>query len=252
MYSWKIVAAAGAVITACCAVAQTPVAAGGGSYASAPPFYKAKTTPGGPGFNATAMLTREIFADERASSFDGNVEVPGRALPTNDWWTDIINNRFSGALWSYPAMLKTSDEGVQINWPSYWADAGKEIKSRTNITVGAARYRADAAIAADWHDWDVTFRLPAKSGGGEMKVTAVHGSPFTWIEYTGGVKAEIKTGAAARLFGATASYTGVNIDGDLYGVYFPEGSLPMLGGGNSLSARRRSGFRWRFCARRPT
>lgn len=231
MYSCKIVAAAAAVIMACCAVAQTPVAAGGGSYASAPPFYKAKTTPGGPGFNATAMLTREIFADERAASFDGNVEVPGRALPTNDWWTDIINNRYSGALWSYPAMLKTSDEGVQINWPSYWADAGKEIKSRTNLTMGAARYRADAAIAADWHDWDVTFRMPAKSGGGEMKVTAAHGSPFTWIEFTGGIEAEIKTGSTARLFGTTASYTGIDIDGDLYGVYFPAGSLPMLAGG---------------------
>ena len=44
--------------------AQMVVPVGSGSIASVPPTYKAKTEPGGPGFNATAMLTRKIYADE--------------------------------------------------------------------------------------------------------------------------------------------------------------------------------------------
>lgn len=131
------------------ALSQTPVSVGSGSVASTPPTYKAKTTPGGPGFNATAMLSRKIYADEMPAVSDGMFDVPGRPIPTNDWWTDIINNQFSGALWSYPAMLRTSEEGVQVNYPTYWADMGKEIKSRTSLTVGAARFRASATIAKD-------------------------------------------------------------------------------------------------------
>lgn len=213
--------------------AQTPVAAGAGSFASAPPFYKAKTTPGGPGFNATAMLSREIFADELPARPDGALDVPGRPIPTNDWWTDIINNRYSGALWSYPAMLRTGDDGLQINFPSYWADAGKEMKSRTSITVSASRFRAAAAIAADWHDWDVVFRMPAASGEGEMRVTAVHGSPFTWVEFSAATP-EINVGTGATLFGTAKGRTGVQVDGDLYGIYYADSAEPRLAGGKLL------------------
>lgn len=210
--------------------AQVPVTAGSASYSSAPPYYKARTTSGGPGFNATAMLTREIFADELPPRSEGALDVPGRPIPTNDWWTDIINNRFSGSLWSYPAMLRTSGDGVQINWPSYWADAGKEMKSRTNITVSASRFRADAAIAADWHDWDVVFRMPAASGTGEIRVTSVHGSPFTWFEYSG-ADPEISVGADAVIFASASGRAGIRVDGDLYGIYFPEGAAYDLAGG---------------------
>lgn len=73
------------------AYAQVPVAAGAGSYASAPPTYKAKTSPDGPGFNATAMLTRKIYADELPARGVGAIDVPGRPVPTNDWWTSRLS-----------------------------------------------------------------------------------------------------------------------------------------------------------------
>lgn len=73
------------------AYAQVPVAAGAGSYASALPTYKAKTSPDGPGFNATAMLTRKIYADELPARGEGAIDVPGRPVPTNDWWTSRLS-----------------------------------------------------------------------------------------------------------------------------------------------------------------
>lgn len=203
--------------------AQRPVSIGGGSVASFPPTYKAKTTTDNSGFNATAMLSRKIYADELASTNDGQFDVPGRPLPTNDWWTDIINSQFSGALWSYPAMLSTSEAGVTINWPSYWADQGKEMKSLSKATVGAVGFRAQATIAKDWHDWDVVFRMPGVKGG-EMTVTSVHGAPFTWFEYTGeDIIPEVTFSAPAQIFNSTLEYVGVKVGSDLYGFYFPKG-----------------------------
>lgn len=205
------------------ASAQTPLQIGGGSIASFPPTYKAKTTESNEGFNATQMLSRKIYADELPSFNDGGLEVPGRCLPTNDWWTDIINSQFSGALWSYPAMLSTSETGVKVNWPSYWADAGKEIKSNSNLTVSAKDYQASATIAKDWHDWDVVFRMPDKSGNGEITVTSMHGSPFTWFEFNG-LTPRIDFSASAEILSPTEEYLCVKIGSDLYGIYFPAGS----------------------------
>lgn len=212
------------------ASAQVPVVAGSGSFASQPPYYKAKTEAGGPGFNATAMLTRILYVDELPSTADGAIEVPGRPIPTNDWWTDIINNQFSGALWSYPAMLRTSQEGVQLHRPSYWADAGKEMKSRSYLLVGGVRFRADAAIAADWHDWDVVIRMPMSDGASQMTVTAVHGTPFTWFEYKD-IVPEITLSGEGTLFGTAPGRVGIKIGDDIYGVYFAEAAQPTFASG---------------------
>lgn len=207
---------------------------GEGSFASAPPFHKAKTSPDGPGFNATAMLTREIFVDELPSVRQDALDVPGRPIPTNDWWTDLINSRFSGALWSYPAMLHTSDEGVRIDYPTYWADQGKEIKSRSSVTVGGVGFRAASAVAADWHDWDVRFRMLSASSVGEISTTSVHGSPFTWFEFTG-VAPQLRCSADPTLFDVTDSFAGIKIGDDLYGVYYPAGCQPEVLADGTLS-----------------
>lgn len=236
----RLAVSAAALFLSAAASAQSPVSIGDGSYASFPPTYKAKTQPGGPGFNATAMLTRKLYVDELPATQSGPIKIPGRPIPTNDWWTDIINSRFSGALWSYPAELHTSDAGVRIDWPSYWADFGKEIKSKSNIIVGGRNYRAEATIATDWHDWDVVFRMPAHNGNGEIRVTSVHGSPFTWFEYTG-VIPRLTLSDNGTIFASGAGYIGIKIGSDLYGVYFPAGAS-FTQDANTLDAT--SGISW--------
>ncbi|MEE0979108.1 MAG: hypothetical protein UH625_06845, partial [Muribaculaceae bacterium] len=189
--------------------AQSVVNAGSATYASEPPAYKAKTDQHD-GFNASRMMTREIYCDEQ----------PGHPIPTNDWWTDIINSRYSGALWSYPAMLRTGDYGVQINYPSVWADEGKEMKPLSSITVGGVKFTPEATIATDWNDWGVVFRMP--SAIGELRCTAVHGQPFTWFE-TSGITLRLSCSSAPRFFGRDDSrgHCGVQLGNDLYGLYYP-------------------------------
>ncbi len=213
--------------------AQVPVQYGSATIASMPPTYKAKTEQNGPGFNATMMLSRKIFADEVSGTTEGLLEIPGHPIPTNDWWTDIINNRYSGALWSYPAMLRTSEDGVEINYPTYWADYGKEMKSLTTITVGAKKYIADATIAKDWHDWDVVFRMPSAKGNGEMTITSMHGTPFTWFEFSG-LAPILRFNMRGEQFDATDTYCGIKLGQDKYGVYYPSGKAPVTGEDGTL------------------
>ena len=193
---------------------QTVERLGKGSYASFPPAYKSKTD-SHEGFNAGFMMTRNIFCDE----------TDGRPIPTNDWWTDIINNRYSGALWSYPAMLHTGDYGVRVSYPSYWADEGKEIKSRSSLSVSAVGFNPEATIATDWHDLDVTFRMPdRKNAEAAMRVTAAHGIPFTWFEFDGltPMVTPSDTHVVFRENSSKGIY-GVRIGDDLYGIYYPKG-----------------------------
>lgn len=219
--------------------AQSVVGIGGGSIASHPPTYNEARDENGIGNSSfQKMLTRSIFVDELPSVTEGGLSVPGRPIPTNDWWTDIINSRYSGALWAYPAMVNTSETGVEVRYPTYWADAGKEVKSRSAMHIGGSRYSASAAIACDWHDWDVTFRMPARQGDGNMKVTLAHGMPFVWVELTD-IKPEITFSAlAVDAAVATAYPSGTKpvvkdrFDGgvavlygdDLYGIYYPAGT----------------------------
>ena len=212
-----------ALTAAMLADAQTPVAVGHGSYASEPPAAKSRTSEH-EGCYAGLMSTAKIYLDEK----------PGRPIPTNDWWTDLLYSRYAGALWSYPQMLHPHEGGVDVNYPSYWNENGTEVKARTKVTVGADGFSAGAAIAADWHDWDVEMRMPDKNDPArQMYVTMVHGTPFSWFEMQGGLVPQINFSSSAIEVVASGSgrlavKVTVNVDGtdytDCYGLFFRPGA----------------------------
>ena len=88
--------------------AQVPVQVGGGSYASFPPLANGRTDAHG-GDLSTFMQTKKLWVTER----------DGEPIPTNDWWTGLINAPFADALWSYPAMVHPSETGVTVNYRTY-------------------------------------------------------------------------------------------------------------------------------------
>ncbi len=214
---------AAVAMTAACmgvATAQNPIAVGAGSYASFPPTYKA-STPDHNGFSGTRIEGRVRYIDN-----PDNLPVP-----TNDWWTDVIASRYSGALWSLPQMLHTGAEGVRVSYPTYWNENGTEVKSSSSISVGGRNFSADATYAHRWGDWDVVMRMPSADGHQEMKITMAHGIPFTWIE-TEGMVPQISFSAKPLFFdkdgqagsSPRGNVLGVNIGNDLYGLYLPDGA----------------------------
>lgn len=230
---------AGAAILCFDASAQTVVPFGKGSIASAPPTYElTKDEWGNWNSKAALMQSKKLYIDESAPVIIDGLEAPGHPIPTNDWWTDIINRPYSGALWSYPQMLNTSEAGVEVCFPTYWADAGKEIKSKSSLTVGAAGFHAAATIAEDWHDWDVRFRLPSADGKSVIHVTAAEGMPFTWFEFEGAtpeltfssrtvdnaVTEAYPAGTKPVEVGRGKGSMALKYGDDIYGIYFPAGA----------------------------
>ena len=149
-------------------------------------------------------------------------EQTGQPIPTNDWWTDLINadrqrtgQELTGHLWAYPQYVQGMKNGVDVHYPKYWIDNGTEMKAQSKLTVsGGEGFIASQPLAETWSDWTVGFSLlPAgaadyASAQKSMLVTLEHGVPFTWIETKGisPVLSVVKTGNDGRenkLTGAT-------------------------------------------------
>lgn len=229
--------------------AQAPVSAGCGSYAPTLPTYKAWTSDHG-GVNATYSMTRKYYVDE--TDRDGNP----RPIPTNDWWTDVINNRFSeggGALWSYPAMVRANSDGFQISYPTYWQADGGEVRAATWVKVGGEEFQPVESRATDWHDWDVEVTLPDRSGSRRLTATLVHGQPFTWVESDGvtfsltfSSQPEIirrdATGVLLALSGRENHNTNPTAERtDYYAIYCADGSVAEI---DEDGAMRLAGATW--------
>lgn len=202
---------------------QAPVAVGGGSYAAFPPSYKSASTDHG-GFRSAKIEGMKLL-------IDGDGERP---IPTNDWWTDIINsdNNHPGGLWSYPQLLHSTGEGVTVHYPTYWSDNGEEVMPSSSILVSGRGFAPDRTIAKDWGDWHVVMRMPSADNSREMQVTMAHGMPFTWFEFEGNVAPELKFSDTPRFFNVDGmegsrprgNVLGVVIGNDVYGIYLPEGT----------------------------
>lgn len=233
-------------------VASLPIAAqkvvhvGKGSYASYTPLdmcYSEDHEPGDWGFKGDKsrdMQTRKLYLTERE----------GQPIPTNDWWTNLITEQYSGHLWSYPQMIQAQRAGLDIQQPSFWIEDGTEMKSNTVLTVGGDKFKPVSAIAEHWHDWDVEFSM--KDGNKEMYVTMAHGIPFTWMETkginptlqlqkSGWTDKDYQDGETQYLDASGNSINGsIKTDriimergGDLYGIYVPKGSTVTIGTKNA-------------------
>ena len=228
--------------------AQQVVKVGKGSYASYTPLnmcYSEDHAPdayGWKGDKSRYMQTRKLYITEREN----------QPIPTNDWWTNLMTEQYSGHLWSYPQMLQAQSTGLDIQQPSFWIADGTEMKSNTILTVGGDKFMPASAVAEHWHDWNVAFSM--KDGADkEMYVTMAHGVPLTWIE-TKGFRPTLqlaKSGwtdtdyqdsdtryydASLREITSDAKTDRLIMErgGDLYGVYLPKGSSVLLSG-NSLT-----------------
>ena len=229
------------LLTTIPATTQSVVHVGKGSYASYTPLdmcYSEDHVPGDYGWKGDKsrdMQTRKLYLTERDN----------QPIPTNDWWTNLITEQYSGHLWSYPQMIQAQSTGLDIQRPSFWIADGTEVKSNSILTVGGEKFKPASAVAEHWHDWDVEFSM--KEGDKEMYVTMAHGIPFTWME-TKGFNPTLqlqKSGWTDTGYQDTdTKYYDANQNelsgtfrtdrllmergGDIYGIYLPKGSTVVI------------------------
>lgn len=200
-------------------LAQKPVPVGKGSYAEFTPLYKSRTDEHG-GDQSRFMETRKLYVTEKNA---------GKAIPTNDWWTDIITKQYSGNLWSYPQVVKAEEYGIFVAFPKEWEATGHELKWQSQIEILGKKFKPASADLNDWHDWGFDFLM--KDAEKEMLVTLAHGIPFTWVE-TKNIDIQLRAKNAVYYskngilqFPYTGSEIILEIGNDAYGVYVPDGTV---------------------------
>ena len=163
------------------AFAQQPVPLGGGSYASYVPLAESRSDLHG-GCQAYQTEHRTIYALDSLLT---------RPLPSNDWWTYALVNKWTGKLWAYPALVWADGAGVSVAKPTHWEPTGCEMKWDKTLLASAQRVLSDGRLApfapaeallSDWSDYMIAFVL--RDGDAEIRTTVMHGSPLVWIEYT--------------------------------------------------------------------
>ena len=243
--------------------AQDIVQVGKGSYAAYAPLAKSRTADHS-GDQSQYMQYRKLYIREAAE----------RPIPTNDWWTDLINadrersaREVTGHLWSYPQYVQGMKYGIDVHYPKYWVDNGTEMKAQSKLMVKCGdTFSASHPMAESWSDWTVTFS--EESGSQRLITTLAHGVPFTWIEMTGinpvitavktdndgadnllrdAVSVAFMDGAGNALTGSqTLSQFVVSISNaqtsDLYGVYLPESTTVTFTDGQAHVVLGTNGF----------
>jgi endoglucanase Acf2 len=200
--------------------AQRPVVVGKGSYAEYTPLYKSRTDEH-VGDQSRLMETRKLYITEQ------NAGLP---IPTNDWWTDLLTNTYSGNLWAYPQMVKAEEYGISIAFPKDWEATGHEMKWQSHIEILGKKFKPVSADANRWHDWGFDFLM--KDQTKEMRVTLAHGIPFTWLEFKNielQIRAQNVKYYASDDVAIQLPYTGnalaLQIGNDVYGLYVPDGTV---------------------------
>lgn len=233
--------------------AQQQIKVGKGSYAEYAPLSKSKSS-GHDGDKSQYMQYRKLNIRESAD----------RPIPTNDWWTNLINGddkhsgkELTGRLWSYPQYVQGMKYGIDIHYPKYWIDNGTEMKAQSKVCIkGGYDFHPSSPMAENWSDWTMTFS--EEDEGRAMHTTIAHGVPFTWIETKGlspviSVEQMGNDGSCNLLTGkveveyidndnhplANGTYTRFAIrisneaTADLYGIYLPDNTYVSFSNGKA-------------------
>lgn len=98
------------------ASAQIAVPAGAGSYADFPPAHE--------GAGPTDMLSRTIYVTD-----------PNRAIPTNQWWTDLVVSQYAGTMWAYPLAVSANAQGVNVYYPTAFNAGGTAMATNSPLQI---------------------------------------------------------------------------------------------------------------------
>lgn len=190
-----------------------PVAVGKGSYASLPPA------------NAPDSLrqtnAKSLYVLDRGD----------RAIPTNQWWTNLIIEKYAGQLWAFPQMVTADKQGINIFFPIKWNAEGRDPVSDLPLAIRGEGFQPADARARTWGDWTVLFR-EAESPTKYLDVTLGRGLPYVWVECHGVAPQIVCSGEAACFdqtgknvsFPTTADHLGIECGGRSFGVFAPAGT----------------------------
>lgn len=192
---------------------------------------------------ATIEVGKGSYSDVRPAGRQGPSNNGGQAVkpkvtaamadkpvPTNDWWSSLVFQRFASNPWSenmygHPLTYKAVSGGLEVGYPTDHQIVGGgrqyEFPHKADLTLGLAGLNSPDAKADGWSDWTVTPYW--NDGARTLRATIGHGSPYVYAEGTGGA-AQISATAPPTVFADQGNVLGVTISGHHYALFAPSNS----------------------------
>ncbi|CAL9557164.1 hypothetical protein SUDANB106_04575 [Streptomyces sp. enrichment culture] len=203
----------------------------------------AATTGAGVAHAATIEVGKGSYSDVRPAGRQGPSDSGGQAVkpkvtpamadrpvPTNDWWSSLVFQRFSANPWSenmygHPLTYKAVSGGLEVGYPTTHQIVGDgrqyEFPHKADLTLGLAGLDSPDAKADGWSDWTVTPYW--NDGSRTLRTTIGHGMPYVYAQGSGGA-AQITAADAPTVFADGGHVLGVTISGHHYALFAPSGS----------------------------
>lgn len=125
-----------------------------------------------------------------------------RAVPTNQWYSSVMYERWSDVLHAHPLSFRASQAGLEVSLPvrKRVPVEGKQLEIQyphePALTIGASAFTPDDARLHDAGDWHITIRMA--SGSRHLDATVLHGGVYAYFSLSDGA-ARIRLADDARL-----------------------------------------------------
>lgn len=149
----------------------------------------------------------------------------GRPVPTNDWWSSLLNRDHASNLFNYPFSMRTLPSGLDLGRviPASGVNGSSQpLSDFSPIVVGVSGLSASRATVSDYSDWTVTASW--RSGEHEFDAKMGMGMPFVYFRKGSADMATVTVNAGE------VSITGERLliensqGGSSFVVYGPSGS----------------------------
>ena len=148
-------------------------------------------------------------------------------VPTNDWWSSILWEKFSSNHFPHPLALDYDKQGLRIFYPGNSINAFDkglaggmpELTQDLIIATNTNKLFKEARVH-DFSDWFVTTHLGDENNF--LRLTYGHGSPFIFVNFQN-ISPSILFTSNPKIWSKSKNIIGLTTDkGNHYGLFIPQ------------------------------
>ncbi|HWG84344.1 MAG TPA: glycosyl hydrolase, partial [Deinococcales bacterium] len=170
----------------------------------------------------------------------GNLRFPPQTIyrtarvqgptPSNQWWTSLAWERYSGVMTAHPLSLRAVAGGLQVSYPRLSSNADSfRAAFRPDLTVGVQGLNAPDARVDGFGDWTVDAEW--RHGSRRLRATFGHGLPYAFFRVSGGA-ATLTLGGQPDVLHRAGGSIALRVNGRPYAAFAPAGSTWRGSGAN--------------------